>query len=562
MRLSERLGALIEGQKTDAALSFTGDEPQVRKGAFKVSAVAMRWLDQEAPPSWRHPDGTADYTKQLFSVERNLMRAIPREDLPALLGIEGEKSPNAAMVAAQDFLAAQPRKAFQLFLRKVGTKAPKVAAMFRKKPEFIPVYWYIVMTSISGRDMADTLLKRYFSTEQWGKAFGQARKKFEAVEDEEDGEDEGEAMDDEGMCPVTGEPRPCEARDHTDGAACEACEGPEDDDEEMDAEEASEAVGHWVAALMEAAAKKKKASKQQQLSAKYLNPKTGGFKGRKGEKFGNCVKYMKAKGGVSDPKALCGTIARKKAGALGEAREGKGAKATRLRALEMAGLLADLMKGQGYDVAYSKLGDEWVVFQHYSKFGFVTLWKNPRGDWQLISGVPEMAKLNRATPRWWPADQRADMADPKYQGNKEALGVATQAAEKIMTKTRAGTLTRDFAPEAPAAVRGRKERMDPGGAAAMGEAVGWALMESEEVDPRKMIEHGDAMLKIVEGLVDDLRKGVVAAQADLKGYARVGVPGRGASALLKKHLLFPAERMEDMAKKVRETIEKGIRVFG
>jgi hypothetical protein len=66
----------------------------------------------------------------------------------------------------------------------------------------------------------------------------------------------------------------------------------------------------------------------------------------------------------------------------------------------------------------------------------------------------------------------------------------------------------------------------------------------------------------VEGRIDALRKGVVKAQAELKGYARIGVPGRAASALLKAHLLGPAEALEDMAKKVRESIEEGIKVFG
>jgi hypothetical protein len=96
----------------------------------------------------------------------------------------------------------------------------------------------------------------------------------------------------------------------------------------------------------------------------------------------------------------------------------------------------------------------------------------------------------------------------------------------------------------------------------LGEAVGWTLAESEEADPRQLIESGDAMIKMLEGRLDALRKGLTAAQTALKGYARIGVPNRAASALLKAHLLSPAEDFEDMAKKVRENIEDGIKVFG
>jgi hypothetical protein len=45
------------------------------------------------------------------------------------------------------------------------------------------------------------------------------------------------------------------------------------------------------------------------------------FKGGKGERFDNCVKYMKCKGGVDDPEGMCGKIAREKAKATGESVE-------------------------------------------------------------------------------------------------------------------------------------------------------------------------------------------------------------------------------------------------
>ena len=53
-------------------------------------------------------------------------------------------------------------------------------------------------------------------------------------------------------------------------------------------------------------------SKLEKLKSKYMDPATGRFKGKRGERFDNCVKYMAAKGGVKNPEGLCASIARKK----------------------------------------------------------------------------------------------------------------------------------------------------------------------------------------------------------------------------------------------------------
>lgn len=50
---------------------------------------------------------------------------------------------------------------------------------------------------------------------------------------------------------------------------------------------------------------------------KYMDASTGRFKGGKGERFDNCVKYMTCKGGVDDPEAMCAKIARAKGAASG-----------------------------------------------------------------------------------------------------------------------------------------------------------------------------------------------------------------------------------------------------
>lgn len=66
------------------------------------------------------------------------------------------------------------------------------------------------------------------------------------------------------------------------------------------------------------AAGKKPLSKLAKLKAKYIDPKTGRFKGKSGERFKNCVAFMKEKGGVKSPEGVCAKIARSKGLAPGK----------------------------------------------------------------------------------------------------------------------------------------------------------------------------------------------------------------------------------------------------
>lgn len=75
-----------------------------------------------------------------------------------------------------------------------------------------------------------------------------------------------------------------------------------------------ESVGVLEEAVEALSEKKKGQSKDQKLKAKFTNPKTGRFKGGKGERFKNCEAYFKAKGGISDPSAMCASIYRRKMG--------------------------------------------------------------------------------------------------------------------------------------------------------------------------------------------------------------------------------------------------------
>ena len=91
-------------------------------------------------------------------------------------------------------------------------------------------------------------------------------------------------------------------------------------DESMDVYEVNELLESLSEDLSEA---KNGSSKLQKLKAKYMDQKTGRFKGGKGKRFDNCVAYMTAKGGVDDPEALCGKIARSKGMAPGGSNFGK-----------------------------------------------------------------------------------------------------------------------------------------------------------------------------------------------------------------------------------------------
>jgi hypothetical protein len=521
MRLSERLGSLVERQKADLQF-YGGAGEQAPPGRFKVSAQIIKMLEKDAPDAWKDEMGRVDITQVLFAEQQKLLRAIPREDLPALVGADN-------IPDAQDVLANKPREAFKLMLRNIAKVSPRAAKLMRAVPENVALYWYLIMARLSGRDMADELFKKYFSTAQGGKAFGQAQKKFKAVAEgrEGEGEDEGEgeAMDDEGVCPVTGEPRPCEARDRTDGAACEGCEGPEaEDDEEaedeedegMDAEEASEAVGHWVRALVEAAAKKKqqkKASKGQQLSAKYINPKTGAFKGRKGERFGNCVKYMKAKGGISDPKALCGTIARKKAGSLGEAAgrrvfESSAATSKVIDALGGIDLLKSSIGASRFSEMAGSPGVEFY-FMHKGK--------------DAVASVFGVEKASG--PRLYSIELRKTLtADPYAEKSDIALGSLRSAFEKMLGSKME---QRAFLNARLTEAAGERDRMDQARLAKLAQAA---------------LRPTTLLVQLLPGLVEERNAMTVAIGQDLyKAYQMIDRLHAALTAIAAGHAMREAQ---------------------
>jgi hypothetical protein len=140
--------SLAEGQRKTPAMAFGDEEHSARQGAFKVSSYAKRLWAKEGH----------DIHSNLFKKEIKIMQNIPREDIPKLFGKDN-------MADAQDVLAGKPRKAFQMFLRKLGSVSPRAKKMVQYKSELASMYFYIVMVRVSGEMMARQIFKRYFETE-------------------------------------------------------------------------------------------------------------------------------------------------------------------------------------------------------------------------------------------------------------------------------------------------------------------------------------------------------------------------------------------------------------
>lgn len=139
---------LAEAQRITPALAFSDEEPPTKPGGFKVSSKALSILKKEM--GWQ-PDQT------LFAKARKLVSEIDYNDLPKAFG---ERS----MDKAQDVLARAPRRAFEMWLRKIHLVSPRLGRYLREVPENASLLFYTYIVRVSGRDMADIILKRYFAT--------------------------------------------------------------------------------------------------------------------------------------------------------------------------------------------------------------------------------------------------------------------------------------------------------------------------------------------------------------------------------------------------------------
>lgn len=147
---------LIERQKETPVLGFDSEEKPARKGAFKVSSKALRMFMKEMP-DFKGPQDV------MFKRTRKAIASIPREDLPKFFGLNGDDA--SAIPDAQDVVARQPKKAFQIFLRRLARVYPKLHSYLQEVPSNASLIFFLVISRLSGEQMALQIFKRYFTTD-------------------------------------------------------------------------------------------------------------------------------------------------------------------------------------------------------------------------------------------------------------------------------------------------------------------------------------------------------------------------------------------------------------
>jgi len=141
-----------EAQETSPALAFSGEEENtVKPGAFKISSKALALYKANLGPDWKPDDA-------LFRAQSNLVNNLSREELIDLFGVD-------RMDLAQDFIASKPRAAFNKWMLRLAKVSPKLGKVIRSQPDNAALIFYLTVVKVSGRDMADIVLKRYFATE-------------------------------------------------------------------------------------------------------------------------------------------------------------------------------------------------------------------------------------------------------------------------------------------------------------------------------------------------------------------------------------------------------------
>lgn len=158
-------GDLVEA---DAALAFPGEDKQVKPGGFKISSKALGIFKDQLGPDWK-PE------QALFQRQRDLIDGLTNDELVELFGV-------TSMDKAQDVIAGQPKMAFNKWLMRATKVSPKLGKFIRSQPENAALLFYLTMVRVSGRELADIVLKRYFETESDHIGAVKARMKVEDAE--------------------------------------------------------------------------------------------------------------------------------------------------------------------------------------------------------------------------------------------------------------------------------------------------------------------------------------------------------------------------------------------
>lgn len=168
MNLSDILaGELAEGG-AQPTLALP-NEDETKQGSFKISSKALSLLKKNLGDDWK-PE------QALFKVQRKVIDDLSAAELSELFGAD-------SMDKAQDFIASGPRKAFTKWLAMTSRVSQKLAKLVRSAPENASLLFYLTLVRVSGRDMADTILKRYFETESDHVGAVKAKMKAEELEE-------------------------------------------------------------------------------------------------------------------------------------------------------------------------------------------------------------------------------------------------------------------------------------------------------------------------------------------------------------------------------------------
>ena len=158
---------LREAKKVPPSQAVSGDRPG-RQGGFKVS---QSWLDMLKDI----PEIGDRYEKGLFTKQLDHINKLSRDQLAAMFGVDN-------IPDAQDVIAKHGKKAFQLWMQNIGKIDAKLGSGIRSLPELAPLWFYAIMVRVSGRDMANIVLKKYFSSEPEYSWMAKAKMKTEDVE--------------------------------------------------------------------------------------------------------------------------------------------------------------------------------------------------------------------------------------------------------------------------------------------------------------------------------------------------------------------------------------------
>ena len=162
--------SLDEAQRGAAGFAFDDEDVATKPGAFKISSKALAIIKQALGDEWEGPESN------LFKRYRDIVSNLSQQDLLDLFDAE-------RMDLAQDMIAGKPKAAFNKWLMKTAKVSPALGKLVRARPDWASILFYMTVMRVSGRDMADIILKRYFETETDHIGAVKAKMKVEELED-------------------------------------------------------------------------------------------------------------------------------------------------------------------------------------------------------------------------------------------------------------------------------------------------------------------------------------------------------------------------------------------